>query len=153
MPVHDDRTHFEFLSYEVMQCGLSWNLVYSRRDVLRECFAQCDPSVIANFEAADVDRILATPRMIRSPRKIAALINNAQHFLKMQEEFGSFDTYLWQYTDNVTLIYDGHASSRIPALNDLSKQLAKDLKARGFSYLDPTVLYLHLQAAGLIAAP
>ncbi len=149
-PSHDDRRQFEHLSMEVMQCGLSWDLVINRRDVLRSCFSNFDAAAVASFNEQDIDRIMATDGMIKSRRKIEAIINNTRCFLKIQEEFGSFSAYLWKYTDGNVILYNKHAEGYIPASNGLSAAISKDLKARGFKFMGPVVIYSHLQSSGLI---
>lgn len=149
-PLHDDRMQFEYLSMEVMQCGLSFGLVLRRRNVLRRCFDGFDYDRVAAYGEDDVARIMATEGMIRAQRKIRAIIGNAQAFQRVREERGSFSDYLWSFTDNKTILYKGHETGRIPASNALSEKVSRDLKARGFSYLGPVVVYSHLQACGII---
>lgn len=151
VPLHDDRKQFEYLSMEVMQCGLSWLTVLKKRDILRLAFDNFDVAKVALFDDEKVAAIIELEGMIRSPRKIRAIINNAKAILRIQEEFGSFSSFLWQFTDNRTIEYPGHADgSVVIAKNDLSERIGKDLKSRGFSYLGPITIYSHLQAAGLI---
>lgn len=150
VPLHDDRGQFEFLTLEVMQCGLNWNMMMAKREVFRACFDNFEPARVATFTEADVERILATPGMIKSPRKVDAVINNARRFGEVQDEFGSFDAYIWGFCGGKTILYNKHAEGWIPASNGLSAKLARDLKRRGFKYLGPTVIYSHLQACGII---
>lgn len=157
-PVHDDRRMFEHLSMEVMQCGLSFNLVLHRRQVLRECFDGFDPATVAAYTDEDVARIMATDGMIRAERKIRAIIGNAQRFREIQDEqrqrtgggHDGFSHYLWSFTDGKTVVYQGHEDGRVPVSNRLSEKVSKDLKRRGFAYLGPVVMYSHLQACGII---
>lgn len=150
LPLHDDRKQFEFLMMEAMQCGLSWNLMIEKREIFRACFDGFDYEKIAGYTEADVERILAYPGMIRSGRKIRAIISNAQAFLKIREEFGSFDAWLWGYSGGKTILYQGHQKGKIPAANGLSDKIGKELKRRGFKYLGSVTVYSHLQACGLI---
>jgi len=150
VPVHDDRQMFEHLSLECMQCGLSWDLMLKKREIFRVCFDNFDFDKIAAYGEDDVARILATEGMIRSPRKVAAIINNARCYQKVREEFGSFCDYLWAFTDGKTILYKGHATGRIPVSNGLSEKISKDLKKRGFKYVGPITIYSHLQACGII---
>ena len=150
VPVHDDVKQFEFLMMEVMQCGLSWDIVMKKREIFRQCFAHFDYDKVAAFTEDDVARIMQVPGMIRSPRKIRAVIQNARAFQKISEEFGSFSAYLWHYSDNKTILYHKHADGYIPVSNGLSTKISKDLKKRGFSYLGSVFIYSHLQAAGII---
>ncbi|MGE4584893.1 MAG: DNA-3-methyladenine glycosylase I [Sphaerochaeta sp.] len=150
-PLHDDRKQFEFISLEVMQCGLSWLTVLKKREVFKEAFADFDVASIAGFDESNVDAILGMEHMIKSRRKVEAIIRNARSFLKIQEEFGSFDRYIWQFTEGKTLEYPGHAEgSVIIARNELSDAISADLKKRGFSFLGSITVYAHLQAAGII---
>ncbi len=150
IPLHDDQMQFEYVSLEVMQCGLSWELVLRKRKVFRKCFDNFDFDKIALYDDADVERIINTENMIRSERKIRAIINNAQRYQKIRREYGSFSEYLWAFTDGKTILYDGHNTGDIPVSNHLSEKISKDLKKRGFKYLGPVVMYSHLQACGII---
>lgn len=150
VPLHDDYKQFEFLMMEVMQCGLNWDMMMKKREIFRACFAQFDFDKVAAFTEADVERIMATPGMIRSTRKIRAVIKNAQAFQRIREEYGSFSKYLWQYSDGKTILYQKHAEGYIPVSNGLSEKISKDLKKRGFSFLGPVTVYSHLQACGII---
>jgi DNA-3-methyladenine glycosylase I len=150
IPVHDDRKQFEYLMLEVMQCGLSWNLMIEKREIFRSCFDDFDYEKIAKYTEQDVERILAYPGMIRSIGKVKAVINNAKCFLSIREEFGSFDDYLWSYSSGKTILYMGHQRGNIPSQNGLSNRISKDLKKRGFKYTGPVVVYSHLQACGMI---
>lgn len=150
VPVHDDKVQFEYLMLEVMQCGLSWNLMIEKREIFRECFDGFDFEKIANYTDQDIERILEYPGMIRSVKKVRAVINNAKCFIAIREEFGSFDNYLWRYSSGKTILYMGHQKGCVPAQNGLSRKISKDLKKRGFVYLGPVVLYSHLQACGII---
>ena len=150
VPLHDDRKQFEFLMLEAMQCGLSWNLMMNKREIFRECFAGFDFDVVAAFGEEDVRRIMETSGMIRSRRKIEAVINNARCFQQIRAEYGSFCAYIWGYTDGRTVIYNHHAEGWIPASNGLSDKISRDLKRRGFKYLGSITVYSHLQACGMI---
>lgn len=149
-PVHDDRKQFEFLMLEALQCGLSWNLMIEKWEIFRVCFSDFDYDAIASYAEADVQRILNHPGMIRSPRKIQAIIHNARCFQEVRREFGSFDGWLWSFTQGKTILYDGHAQGRLPAANGLSDRIAKELKRRGFKYLGSITVYAHLQACGIV---
>lgn len=149
-PLHDDRKQFEFLMMEVMQCGLNWNMMIQKREIFRSCFDDFDYNKIVSYEEADIQRILKTEGMIRSRRKVEAVIHNAVCFLKLREEFGSFSEYLWNYSKGRSILYAGHQKGNIPARNGLSDTISKDLKKRGFKYLGPVTVYSHLQACGII---
>lgn len=150
VPVHDDRKQFEFLMMEVMQCGLNWNMMIQKREVFRTCFDDFDFDKVAAYDEVDIERILGTEGMIRSRRKVEAVIHNAQCFQKIQTEFGSFCEYIWSFTKGKTYLYMGHQKGGIPASNGLSNRVSADLKKRGLKYMGPVTVYSHLQACGII---
>ena len=150
VPVHDDRRQFEHLMMEVMQCGLSWDTVLKKREIFRGCFDGFDFDKVAEYGEEDVQRIMDTPGMIRSIRKIEAVIQNARCFRQIRAEFGSFSDYLWGWTGGKTLLYRGHELGHIPASNALSEEIGKDLKKRGMKYLGPITVYSHMQSCGII---
>ena len=150
IPVHDDRKQFEYLMMEVMQCGLSWELMLRKREIFRQCFDNFDFDKVAAYDERDVERIINTDGMIRSPRKIRAIINNARCFQKIRNLYGSFSNYLWAYADGKTIISSSHGGGRIPVSNGLSARISKDLKSKGFKYLGAITVYSHLQACGII---
>ena len=150
VPVHDDIKQFEFLMMEVMQCGLSWDLVLKRREAFRAAFDGFDFDKIAAYTESDVGRIMNAAGVIRARRKIEAVIHNARIVQQIREEFGSFSQYLWRWTDGKTLLYRGHKNGNLPASNDLSDQIAADLKKRGMKFLGSVTIYSHLQASGII---
>ena len=150
IPVHDDRKMFEFLSLECFQCGLSWNLMLKKRSILRKCFADFDYDKVANYGEKDVTRILNTEGMIRSERKIRALIHNARCYQKIREAHGSFCHYLWNYSEGKTILYKDHEQGIFPVNNELSDKISRDLKKQGFKYVGTITMYSHLQACGII---
>lgn len=149
VPCHDDRDHFMYLLMESMSCGLSWRLMVVKRVIFRECFASFDARRVAEFGDDDVRRILATSGMIRSERKVRAIIHNARCFVKVQEEFGTFDRYIWSFTGGKTMCYPDHQREWVTR-NDLSDRISKDLKKRGFKYVGTIIIYSHLQGIGII---
>ncbi len=149
IPVHDDRKHFEFLMMEVMQCGLNWTMMLNKRDIFRQCFDHFDYEKIIRYDEQKILEIMETPGMIRSPRKIKAVITNAIAYMEIIKEYGSFDQFLWSYTDGKTMVYKSHQQTMI-ASNDLSDAISKELKKRGFKYLGSITVYSHLQACGMI---
>lgn len=149
IPMHDDRRQFEYLMMEVMQCGLNWNMMLKKREIFRACFDGFDYEKIALYDDCKVQEIMQTPGMIRSERKIRAIIGNARAFLKLREECGSFDRFLWSYSGFKTLIYNSHQLCGI-ARNELSDAISRELKKRGFKYLGSITVYSHLQACGII---
>ena len=150
VPLHDDRGQFEFLMMEVMQCGLSWDLMIRKREIFRACFDNFEYDRIAGYNEHDIERIMNTEGMIRSRRKIEAIINNARCFQKIRSESGSFSEYLWAYSDGKTILYNRHDLGWIPVSNGLSDKISKDLKQRGFKFLGTVSIYSHLQACGII---
>ncbi|MBO7556133.1 MAG: DNA-3-methyladenine glycosylase I [Alphaproteobacteria bacterium] len=150
IPLHDDRKQFEFLMMEVMQCGLNWNMMINKREIFRRCFDGFDYDKVAKYNEKDIEKIMQTDGMIKSPRKIAAIIHNAQCFQNIRKEFGSFCNYLWQYSEGKTILYDRHNDGYIPVSNGLSDKISNDLKKRGFKYLGTITVYSHLQACGII---
>lgn len=150
IPVHDDRMQFEYLMMEVMQCGLNWNMMINKREIFRKCFDNFEYDLIAKYTEKDIERIMNTDGMIKSPRKINAIINNAKCFQIIRKEYGSFCKYLWAFSDNKTILYEKHEQGYIPVSNGLSDKISKDLKKRGFKFLGTITIYSHLQAAGII---
>ena len=150
IPVHDDRKQFEFLMMEVMQCGLNWNMMLKKRETFRRCFDNFDYEKISAYEEAKIEEILQMPDMIRSRRKIEAVINNANCFLRIRQQYGSFDHYLWSFSGHKTILYQDHSCGKLPAQNKLSEDISKDLKNKGFKYLGAITVYSHLQACGII---
>lgn len=150
VPVYDDQKQFEFLMMEVMQCGLNWNMMIQKREIFREYFDRFDYNKVAEYQEAEIERILNTEGMIRSRRKIEAVIHNARCFQKIREEFGSFSDYIWGFTGGKTYLYTGHQKGEIPARNGLSDRISKDLKKRGLKYMGSITVYSHLQACGII---
>lgn len=150
IPVHDDRHMFEHLTLECLQCGLSWDLMLKKREIFRKCFCDFNYDKIAGFKESDAERIMNTEGMIRSERKIKAIINNARCYQKIREEFGSFCEYIWAFSGGKTILYEGHGTGDVPVSNALSERLSRDLKKRGFKYVGAITIYSHLQACGII---
>ncbi len=149
IPLHDDQKHFEYLMMEVMQCGLSWTLMLKKRETFRKCFDHFDYEKIAAYDDVKIAEIMATENMIKSERKIRAIIGNAVRFKEIIAEFGSFDEFLWAYSGYKTIVYKSHQKQHV-ASNDLSDAISKELKRRGFKYLGSITVYSHLQACGII---
>jgi DNA-3-methyladenine glycosylase I len=148
-PTHDDRKHFEHMMLEAFQCGLSWMLMLKKREIFRGCMDGFDYEKIARYDEARVDEILAVPGMLKNRNKVRAAITNARAFIKIIEEFGSFDRFIWGFVGGKTLVYPGHQEKPV-ASNEISQALARELKRRGFKYLGPITLYSQLQAGGMI---
>lgn len=150
VPVHDDRKQFEFLMMEVMQCGLNWNMMIQKREIFRNCFDNFNFDKVADYGEANIERVMDTNGMIRSRRKIEAVIHNTRCFQKIRTEFGSFSEYIWGFTKGKTYLYMGHQKGNIPARNGLSDRISADLKKRGLKYMGSVMVYSHLQACGII---
>lgn len=150
VPVRNDRTHFEFLILEGAQAGLSWSTILHRRDGYRRAFADFDPEKVARFDASREATLREDAGIIRNRLKIAAAVTNAQAFLRVQEEFGSFDAYIWRFVDGTPIQNAWTSVRELPATSPLSDTVSKDLKKRGFKFVGSTIIYAHLQATGLI---
>jgi DNA-3-methyladenine glycosylase I len=149
-PLHDDRKIFEFLILEGMQAGLSWKLVLDKRENFRRAFRGFDPEKVARFTARDVRRLLGDAGIIRNRLKILGAINNAQRFLEVQKEFGTFDRYIWGFVGGTPVRNKRRSFAGMPARTPLSDTLSKDLKARGFKFVGSTVVHSHMQATGMV---
>jgi len=149
-PLHDEAKHFEFLLLETMQAGLSWYTILQRRENYRKAFANFIALEVAGFTEIDVERLMNDSGIIRNRAKINAAIINAGLFLQIQQEFGSFDKYIWGFTDNQVINNEWHSLSQVPATTELSDTVAKDLKKRGFKFVGSTTIYAHLQAIGIV---
>lgn len=148
--LHDDKKHFEYLLMEVMQCGLNWTMMLKKREIFRICFDNFNYQTIALYDGAKIESIMNMEGMIRSRRKIEAIINNAKCFLRVREEFGSFDNYIWSFSDNYTMVYKKHQQGYGEVKNELSDRLSHDMKKKGFKYLGSITIFSHLQACGII---
>lgn len=150
VPVHDDKTHFEFLILEGAQAGLSWSTVLKKRAGYREAFANFDVQKVSRFTPVKIEKILQDPGIIRNKLKVNAAVNNAKRFIGVQKEFGSFDTYIWSFVKNRTIVNKWKNNSEVPATSKESDALSKDLIKRGFKFVGSTVVYAHMQACGLV---
>ena len=150
MPVHDDRAHFELLTLEGAQAGLSWRTVLGRREGYRAAFAGFDPAVVARFGDADRERLLADAGIIRNRAKVASAVRNAAAFLDVQAAHGSFDAYVWAFVGGSPRRNAFEVLSDLPAETEQSRLLSRDLRARGFNFVGPTICYAYMQAAGLV---
>jgi DNA-3-methyladenine glycosylase I len=150
VPVHDDRTHFEFLVLEGAQAGLSWLTILKRRQDYRRVFADFDPAKVARMTRRRLESILADASIIRNRRKVESVVANAKAFLAVQEEHGSFDDYLWAFVDGQPIVNGWRSTDKIPATTPLSDAVSADLRSRGFRFVGPTICYAHLQAIGLV---
>jgi DNA-3-methyladenine glycosylase I len=150
VPVRRDRKHFEFLILEGAQAGLSWRTILHRREGYRRAFAGFDPDQVATFGAGDVARLLRDPGIIRNRLKVEGAIRNARAFLAVQEEFGSFNAYVWRFVGGRPKQNRRRTLRDIPATSPESDALSRDLKQRGFTFVGSTIMYAHMQATGLV---
>jgi DNA-3-methyladenine glycosylase I len=150
VPVRDDRKHFEFLMLEGAQAGLSWSTVLHKREAYRRAFAGFDPEKVARFNARSVERLLKDPGIIRNRLKVQSAVSNARHFLEVQQEFGSFDSYIWAFVDGRPKKNRWRRPKDVPVRTPESDALSADLKARGFKFVGSTIIYAHMQAIGLV---
>ena len=150
VPVHDDRLLFEFLVLEGAQAGLSWLTILRRREGYRRAFAGFAQEAVAAFGPADVERLLADTGIIRNRLKIGSAITNAQAFLRVREEFCSFDAYVWGFVDGETIHNEWKLMAEIPVKTPEAERMSADLKKRGFRFVGPTICYAHMQATGMV---
>ena len=150
VPVHDDRRLFEFLILEGVQAGLSWITILKKRAAYRKAFDRFDPRKVARYDDAKVAALLADEGIVRNRLKIAAAITNAQAFLAVQKEFGSFDRYIWQFVDGKPVVNHRRAADPIPARTAQSDAMSKDLTRRGFKFVGSTICYAFMQAVGMV---
>ena len=150
VPVHDDKTHFEFLVLESAQAGLSWATILKKRAGYRRAFADFDYKVVAEYGSGMVEELLQDASIIRNRMKIEATINNAKRFMEVQKEFGSFDKYSWQFVGGKPIVNFWRTKEEVPVTTKESDAFAKDLKKRGFKFLGSTTVYAHMQAIGMV---
>ncbi|MCC9624636.1 DNA-3-methyladenine glycosylase I [Thalassospira sp. MA62] len=150
VPVHDDRHFFEMLILEGAQAGLSWLTILTRRETYRAAFDNFDVQKVASYDTAKYEALLADPGIIRNKLKISATIQNAQKFIDIQNQFGSFDSYIWNFVDGRPEIHHYATMKDVPAQTDLSDQISKDLKKRGMKFVGSTIIYSFLQATGIV---
>jgi DNA-3-methyladenine glycosylase I len=150
VPVHDDQTLFEFLTLEAAQAGLSWHTVLRKRENYRRLFDGFDPHKIARYRDSKVEALMGDTGIIRNRAKIMASINNAQRFLEVQNEFGSFDAYIWRFVDGEPIVNTIRTSADYMATSKESDVMSKDLMRRGFKFVGSTICYAHMQATGMV---
>lgn len=150
VPVHDDQRLFEFITLEGAQAGLSWSTILKKREGYRQAFANFDVKKVSKFMNKKVDQLLQNPNIVRNRLKVESTITNAKAFLEVQKEFGSFDNYIWSFTEGKTLQNHFQELSEVPAETPLSKTISKDLKKRGFRFVGPTIIYAFMQAIGMV---
>jgi len=150
VPIHNDRILFEFLVLEGAQAGLSWRTILERRENYRQAFDNFDYNKIIKYNEEKIQKLLENPGIIRNKLKIRSVVTNAKAFLKIREEFESFDKYLWNYVNNVPIQTNCKTGAEIPAQTELSETISKDLKKRGFTFVGPTIIYAFMQAIGIV---
>jgi DNA-3-methyladenine glycosylase I len=150
VPAHDDRTLFEFLILEGAQAGLSWSTILNKRDNYRRAFEGFDPERVARYDRRKISQLLRDPGIVRNQLKIASTITNAKAFLGVQEEFGSFDRYIWQFVGGKPRLNSPRSMKQVPARTPQSDAMSKDLKGRGFNFVGSTICYAFMQAVGLV---
>jgi DNA-3-methyladenine glycosylase I len=150
MPLHDDRKLFEFITLDAFQAGLSWSCVLKKRKNFRKAFADFVPDVVARYDSAKVELLLQDAGIIRNRAKIMATITNAQMLLEIRQQFGTFDNYIWQFTDGKTIVNHWTELKDIPASSPESDAMSKDMKKGGFKFVGTTICYAFMQAAGMV---
>ncbi len=150
VPLHDDRKLFEFMMLDAFQAGLSWSIVLKKREAFRKAFRNYDPVRIARFTEKDIQRLLKDEGIIRNRLKILSTVKNARLFLTVQKEFGSFDNYIWQFTNHRMKVNRFKTLKQLPAVSKAAETMSKDLKQRGFTFVGPTICYAFMQAAGMV---
>lgn len=150
VPVHDDRTWFEFLVLEGAQAGLSWLTILKKRDNYRKAFSDFDVQKVARYTPAKIEKLLLDPGIVRNRLKVESTVSNAKAFIAVQKEFGSFDAYMWQWVGGAPQVNRPRTLKDVPASTELSDRISKDLKKRGFRFVGSTIIYAHMQATGLV---
>lgn len=150
MPVHDDKKHFEFLILDTFQAGLTWKTILYRREGFRKAFADFDVEKVARFTEKKLEKLMQDTGIIRNRLKIWGSVQNAKSFIQIQKEFGSFDKYIWQFTNNKTIQNKFKTMKEMPATSKESDAMSKDMKKRGFTFVGSTICYAYMQAAGMV---
>ena len=150
VPLHDDQKLFEFIVLESFQAGLSWQIVLNKREAFRKAFDNFEPAKVARFDEDKIALLIQDKSIIRNKRKIEACVNNAQRFLEIQQKFGSFDKYIWQFVNDKPIVNAFTRGKDLPAKTPLSDTISADLKNRGFAFVGSTVIYSHMQATGMV---
>ncbi len=150
VPVYDDQTQFEFLVLESSQAGLSWSTILKKREGYRNAFANFEVEAVAAFDEKMIRNLMTNPEIIRNENKIRSTVNNARRFIEIQQEFGSFCDYIWDFVDRSPIHNQWQSMEQVPATTEHSDRLSKDLKKRGFKFIGSTTIYAHMQATGLV---
>ncbi len=150
VPVHDEQKHFEFLILEGAQAGLSWATIIKRRAGYKKAFADFNPKIVAKYGQEKIEELLQDPGIIRNKLKVNGAVINAQKFIEVQQEFGSFDEYIWSFVNGKPIVNSWKQKEQVPATTPESDALSKDLKKRGFKFVGSTIMYAYMQACGLV---
>jgi DNA-3-methyladenine glycosylase I len=150
VPLHDDRKLFEYMVLDAFQAGLSWKTILNKRENFRKAFLDFDPDKIAGFDEQKYEALMADPGIIRNRAKIRATIGNARAFIKVREEFGSFDKYIWSFVNYTPIVNSWETLTELPAKTEISDRMSKDLIRRGFKFVGSTICYAFMQAAGMV---
>jgi DNA-3-methyladenine glycosylase I len=150
VPLHDDQRLFEFMLLDAFQAGLSWSTILRKRENFGRAFDDFDPQKVAAYDEAKIAALLEDPGIVRNRAKIRSAVQNAQAFLRVQEEFGSFDVYIWRFVEGRPIQNNWRQMSELPAETELSRAMSKDLRQRGFNFVGPTIIYAFMQAAGMV---
>jgi DNA-3-methyladenine glycosylase I len=150
VPVHEERRHFEFLLLEGAQAGLSWSTILRKREGYRKAFDGFDPERVARYGGRRIEALLGNPAIVRNRSKIESAVSNARCFLAVEEERGSFDSYIWSFVDHRPIVNHWRRLSQIPTSTPLAERLSRDLVRRGFRFVGPTIIYAHMQAIGMV---
>ncbi|MFC5452967.1 DNA-3-methyladenine glycosylase I [Paenibacillus aestuarii] len=150
VPVHDDQKLFEMLNLEGAQAGLSWYTILKKRENYREAFDQFDAALIASYDDEKLASLLSNPGIVRNRLKIAAVVENAKAFLRVQQQFGSFDAYIWSFVGGEPIVNERESLSQVPTSTAQSDAMSKDLKKRGFKFVGSTICYAYMQATGMV---
>lgn len=150
VPKYDDKIHFEFLILEAAQAGLSWSIILKKRAGYKDAFADFDVQKVAQFDKAKIQELILNPKIVRNKLKIISTVNNAQKFIEVQKEFGSFNKYIWSFTDNKIIVGNWKKMQDVPTTTPESNMLSKDLKKRGFKFVGSTIMYAYMQSMGLV---
>ncbi|MDT8346693.1 MAG: DNA-3-methyladenine glycosylase I [Flavobacteriaceae bacterium] len=150
VPAYDDKTLFEFILLESFQAGLSWLTILKKREGFREAFDDFDYQKIAAYQESDIQELIQNPKIVRNQLKIRAAVSNAQAFINIQKEYGSFSEYFWGFTNGKPIIHQYKALTEVPATTELSDNISKSLKSNGFKFMGSTVVYAHMQAVGMV---
>jgi DNA-3-methyladenine glycosylase I len=149
-PLHDDKKLFEFLILDGFQAGLSWKTILNKRESFKEAFDGFEYKKIAHYDEKKIEELMNNPKIVRNRLKINAVVKNAKSFMKIQDNFGSFDKYLWSFVDNKPIQNKWKSWDEVPGKTPLSEKISKDLKKKGFSFVGPTIIYAFMQAIGMV---